>query len=476
MAVLVAGAVLSADAVKAQPPGPIGQSNGNAAVSTPDWANLAGSLLDNVPDSIFEPETFTLDNGLEVVVVTNDRAPVTIQMLWYKVGSADDPRGRSGLAHFVEHLMFKGTERLGPGEFSEMIAAVGGTENAFTSYDFTGYFQIVAKEHLPTMMEFEADRMTNLALAPEQVDSERKVIAEERRQVVDSRPSRRLGEAMDAVLFAGSPYWVPVIGWTEDIDNLRQEDVERFYEQWYAPNNAILVLAGDVTVDEARKLAERYYGAIPASDQVPERTRHAPQPMQADALITMRDPQVERPSWVRSTLMPENMLRTEPEAYALTVLGSIMSDGTTSRLRKPLVFDQKVALSIGMFSRSRFNSGYVTLYGEPTEAHTLEELEAAVDVEIARLLEDGVTAEEVEAAQERLLASAIFARDGLNRPARTVGNTLVSGYTIEDLESWAVRISEVTPELVNEVAAQVFNQQKSVTGFLLPDDDAGASQ
>ncbi|MEM6903295.1 MAG: pitrilysin family protein [Pseudomonadota bacterium] len=469
---LMAGYAFTDDVARAQPPSPLVQAPQSLSSAPADWAGLAGSLLDDVPTSIFEPETFTLDNGLQVVVINNDRAPVAIQMLWYKVGSADDPRGRSGLAHFLEHLMFKGTERLGPGEFSEIIAAVGGTENAFTSYDYTGYFQIVAKEHLPTVMEFEADRMTNLVLDADQVDAERGVIAEERRQVVDARPIRRLGEAMDAILYAGSPYSVPVIGWTEDIDKLRLRDVAQFYRRWYAPNNAVLVLVGDVNMATARALAERYYGPIPANDNLPERTRHAPQPMRADTVITMSDPQVERPSWSRSTLLPDNMLRVEPEAYALTVLGNIMNDGTASRLRRPLVLEQRIALSVGMYSVSHFNAGVLTLYGDPTDSHTLEQLEAAVDLEIERLLEEGVTEQEVIEAQERLLASAIFARDGLNRPARTVGNMLVSGYTIEDLESWALRIAEVTPELVNEVARQVFRQQKSVSSYLLPIDDA----
>lgn len=244
--------------------------------------------------------------------------------------------------------------------------------------------------------------------------------------------------------------------------------MEAFYKRWYAPNNAILVLAGDITVDEARELAERYYGPIPANPDLPERVRHAPQPMRTDATITMRDPQVERPSWVRSTPMPENMLRIEPESYALTVLQNLMTDGASSRLRKSLVLDNRIANSIAIYASARFNAGAVTLLGEPTDDHTVEDLEAAIDAEIAKLLEEGVAEAEVKAAQERLLASAIFARDGLSGPARTVGSNLVNNYTIEDLENWAIRIAAVTPELVNKVAKQVFNQQRTVTGILLP--------
>ena len=432
-------------------------------------AALAGSLLDNVPDSIFEPETFTLDNGLQVVVITNDRAPVVTHMVWYKVGSADDPRGRSGLAHFLEHLMFKGTDKIEPGEFSQIISSLGGQENAFTSFEYTAFYQTVAKEHLPLMMELEADRMTGLTLSPDIVTSERSVIAEERRQVIESRPYRRLGEAMDALLYAGSPYAVPIIGWSEDIDNLGQSDVENFYRRWYAPNNAVLIVSGDITLDELRPLAEKYYGPVKPSEDIPERIRPMPHPIKATGEITLRDPQVDRPSYVRSFLAPENTLRTEPEAYALSVLTNIMSSGSTSRLYEALVVKERIANSVGMAQGSgRISASEISLYGDPVEGKSVDDLSTALDAEIKRLLDGGVTDDEVAAAKERLLAQAIYARDSVSGPANIFGRSLMEDYTLEDVEAWPQRIAAVTTEMVNAVARDVFDEEEVVTGILMP--------
>jgi zinc protease len=212
---------------------------------------------------VFEPETFTLDNGLEVVVVANRRAPIVTHMLWYKVGAADEPPGKSGIAHFLEHLMFKGTDTLGPGEFSDIIARNGGQENAFTSYDYTGYFQTVAKDRLDIIMKYEADRMTNLTLSDEVVLPERDVVLEERRSRIDREPGAQLGEALRAVLFLHHPYGVPVIGWEEEIRGLTSADAIDFYRRWYAPNNAVLIVAGDVDAEEVRALAETHTGSFP---------------------------------------------------------------------------------------------------------------------------------------------------------------------------------------------------------------------
>ena len=438
----------------------------------PGTAALAGSLLDNVPESVFDPETFTLDNGMQVVVITNNRAPVVTHMVWYRVGAADDPRGKSGLAHYLEHLMFKGTDDLASGEFSRIIASVGGRENAFTSYEYTAYFQTVAREHLAMMMRHEADRMTGLTLDPEEVAAELGVIAEERRQVIDARPSRRLSEAVDALLFAGSPYAVPVIGWAEDIENLTQADVEAFYRQWYAPNNAVLVVSGDITADELRPLAERYYGVIEPNEDLPENIRPRPHPLRSSAVITLHDPQVERPTYVRSFLLPENTLRTEPEAYALSVLNTVLSADNNARVYQELVVKRRLADQAGIYTSSGRNSASsMVFYAEPAEGHTVEEVSDAFDALVAEVVAKGVTEEEVRVAKERTLAQAIYARDSVSGPAQVFGLNLITGYSIEDIEEWPQRIAAVTKDMVDAVARDVFDETRVVEGILLPPRD-----
>jgi len=230
----------------------------------PVWAEnpptTRPALQQNLPDGVFYPKSFTLENGLQVIVIPMNRAPVVNHMIWYRVGAADDPRGKSGIAHFLEHLMFKGTPKVPDGQFSKIVARLGGEENAFTSYDITAFFQSVPKEYLGKMMEMEADRMVNLTLDPQVVLSERDVIRAERGQTIDQKPNRRMGEMMDAALLAGTPYATPIIGWDKDMAGLSREDALAFYQRWYAPNNATLIVAGDVTLDDVRPLAEKYYG------------------------------------------------------------------------------------------------------------------------------------------------------------------------------------------------------------------------
>jgi zinc protease len=417
---------------------------------------------------VFEPETFTLDNGLEVVVVANRRAPIVTHMLWYKVGAADEPPGKSGIAHFLEHLMFKGTDTLGPGEFSDIIARNGGQENAFTSYDYTGYFQTVAKDRLDIIMKYEADRMTNLTLSDEVVLPERDVVLEERRSRIDREPGAQLGEALRAVLFLHHPYGVPVIGWEEEIRGLTSADAIDFYRRWYAPNNAVLIVAGDVDAEEVRALAETHYGVIPARE-VPERLRPQEPRQNAARRVILENARVRQPSVTISYLAPSYHAGASDDAEALQVLDEILGSGSTSRLYSALVVEQAVAASAGSaYSASALDLSSFTLFGSPRPDVPVEEVEAALRAELARLLEEGVSAEEVATAKRRMLADAVYARDSLGSGPRVFGRALTTGTTVAEVESWPERIEAVTVEQVNEAAKAVFDERRSATGLLLP--------
>jgi zinc protease len=418
---------------------------------------------------IFEPESFVLDNGLQVVVVSNHRAPIVTHMIWYKVGAADEAPGKSGLAHFLEHLMFKGTERLGPGKFSEIIAANGGRENAFTTQDATAYFQTINSDRLEIVMEHEADRMTNLKLSDELVLPERDVVLEERRSRVGNEPSRELGEMARASLYLNHPYRFPVIGWANEIAQLTTEDALDFYRRWYAPNNAVLVLAGDVTAAQVRPLVEKYYGAIPAR-AVPKRVRAAEPEHLAPRRVTLESPRVRQPSFTLSYLAPSFNTAEGTEAYALQVLDEILSGGATSRLYRSLVVEQAVAVNAGSgYSGSTLDLATFTFYVSPRPGTEIEAVEAALRAEIEKVLADGVSEAEVQIAKQRMKASAIFARDNLSTPARLFGRALTIGRTVADVEDWPDRIGQVTAEEVLAAARQVFRDKRSVSSLLLPE-------
>ncbi|MCZ6763756.1 MAG: pitrilysin family protein, partial [Alphaproteobacteria bacterium] len=305
---------------------------------------------------LFNPEYFVLDNGLEVVVLENHRAPIVSHMVWYKVGGADEPPGKSGLAHFFEHLMFMGTEKYPAGEFSDIVARNGGRENAFTSQDYTGYFQNVAADRLELMMELESDRMRGLILTAEVIEPERLVIIEERRQRVERTPQGLLGEQVSAATFANHPYRVPVIGWEDEIRTLTLDDLKTFYDTWYAPNNAVLIVAGDVEVDEVRRMAATYYGPI-AARNVPERIRPAEPVHQAPREVVLTDARVPQPSWTRRYLAPSYKSGDTQHSYPLQVLSQILGGGTTSRLYRELVIEQGLAVAAG----SSYSAGVLDL-------------------------------------------------------------------------------------------------------------------
>lgn len=420
-----------------------------------------------VPAAVFDPTVFTLDNGLQVVVIENHRAPVVTQMVWYRVGAADEPPGTSGIAHFLEHLMFRGTENYAGGEFSEIVARLGGNENAYTTQDATAYFQSVAVDHLETVMELEADRMANLKLSEATVLAERDVIVEERHMRIDNDPGSRLWEMVKASLFLHHPYGTPTIGWGHEIEKLSPADARDFYDRWYRPNNAILIVAGDVTPDQVRTLAEKYYGPIPAGE-VAERVRLEEPVQTAPRRVVLESADVEQPSWSRTYLAPSYRTASGNEAYALQVLAEIFGAGSTSRLYRGLVVDQKIAAFAGAdYAPTSYDLGTFNLYAVPVPSTDMATVEAAIDAAISALLADGVTQDEVTRAIGRLQAEAIKARDSLAGPAHLIGHSLVAGQTIEDIEAWPERIGTVTVEDVTAAARALFDIDRSVTGLLL---------
>ena len=415
---------------------------------------------------------FTLGNGLQVLVIPDHRAPVVTQMIWYKVGAADEPRGSSGIAHFLEHLMFKGTEAIPPGQFSKIVARNGGEDNAFTNHDVTAYFQRVAKDRLPTVMAMEADRMANLRLSEEDVATERNVILEERRSRVDNDPSSILQEQMMAALYANHPYGVPIIGWSHEIAALDREDALGFYKRFYAPNNALLVIAGDVEPDEVRKLAEETFGKLPPHASLNGRTRPREPEHYAPVKVELEDARAGRMTVQRYYLTPSYATAAPGEAEALDLLMRIAAAGSVSKLYKRLVIEQKKAASAGgWYSDSGLDDGRVAFYAIGAEKVTPAELEKAIDGVVAELRETGVTQGELDRARSAYLAEFVYTTDSQSRMARHYGWRLATGMTVADVEEWPERLKKVTVDDIRAVARKYLVEKNSVTGILVPAPD-----
>ena len=417
---------------------------------------------------LFNPTTFTLDNGLQVVVVEDHRVPTVTQMVWYKVGSADEPPGKSGIAHFLEHLMFKGTEAVAAGDFSKIVARNGGRDNAFTSYDYTAYYQNVAADKLELVMKMEADRMTGLAFDDESFRTEKDVVLEERRQRTDNEPRTQLAEMARATQWLNHPYRIPVIGWESEIRALTREDALAFYRRWYGPNNAVLVVAGDVEPAAVRELAERYYGPLKRVD-IPERARAQEPPQLAARRVVMEDARVRQPSLSRTYLAPSRTAGASEQAVPLELFQQALGGGSTSRLYRNLVVERKLAVSAGAWysgvSQDRTTLG---VYATPAPGVDAETLERALDEAIAETLRSGITAEELERARTGLLADAIYARDDIGTAPRVLGAALASGLTVEQAEAWPELVAKVTLEEANAAGRAVFDPRQSVTSVLLP--------
>ncbi|WP_319569201.1 insulinase family protein [Cohaesibacter marisflavi] len=428
-----------------------------------------GANLAELPQFGQNFSTFRLENGMQVVVIPDHRAPVVTHMVWYKAGAADEKPGISGIAHFLEHLMFKGTKAHPDGEFSKIVASLGGEENAFTTQDYTAYYQRVAKQHLGLMMELEADRMANLQLTDEQVKPELKVILEERAMRIDSNPSALLSESLDAALYRNHPYGIPVIGWEHEMEQLDRQDAIDWYNEYYTPNNAILIVAGDISEDEVRDLAQKTYGKVERRAEPEARIRPHEPPQRTARSLTFTDERVNQASVRQAYGTPSDSTAENGEAQALDLLGYILGSGTNSRLYKTLVIDNKIATSAGAYYQGTgLDDTRMLFYGTPAADHTVGDVLAGIRTEIDKIIKDGVSEEEVARAKRSLLAQTFYAQDNQAALARIVGTALSTGQSLDELRKWPEHLAEVTPEQIKAVADKYLQAHRSVTGYLLP--------
>ena len=419
---------------------------------------------------------FTLPNGLETVVIQDHRAPVVVQMVWYRIGSADEPPGKSGIAHYLEHLRFKGTEKLEPGELSKTVTANGGMDNAFTSYDYTAYFQRIASDRLPLVMEMEADRMANLRIGEDDWQAERQVVLEERAQRVDSDPRALFAEERNATLYYNHPYGRPVIGWRAEMEGLTRDDALAWYDDHYSPNEAILILAGDITPERARELAEHYYGPIPAKGEAEPRIRPQEPTQRSPRRMEMTDPRVPQPVMTRSYLAPERNPGDQADAAALTVLAELLGGSMqTSILGRELAMQGKalwVNAGYDGFSLDPTSFGISLV---PADGMTPEEAEAELDKVLGRFLETGPDPADLERVKAQIEAARVYKLDSAHGRAYDYGQGLAVGLSIRDVNDWPDILAAVTADDVMRVAKTVLGSKASVTGWLLPAKPAPAA-
>jgi zinc protease len=438
------------------------------------------ALVPSQADAQPRTSEFHLANGMQVVVIPDHRAPVVTHMVWYKVGAADEPKGVSGIAHFLEHLMFKSTDKIPMGEFSKIVARLGGNDNAFTGHDVTAYFQRISKDRLETVMDMEADRMVNLRLTEKEVLTERDVILEERRSRIENNPAAIMDEQMNAALYYSHPYGIPVIGWEHEMAKLSPQDALTFYKHFYAPNNAILVVAGDVSADEVRALAEKTYGKIPANPSV-DKARNRPQdpPQRAARRVEYSDPRAGNASFHRDYVVPSYITAKPGEAEALDLLMKIAADGATSRLYKRLVVEEKIASSAGgAYSGSGLDYGTISLYAVSADgAEMLPKIEASIDKVLQEIRDGGVTDAELNRARSSYIADYVYENDDQASLARRYGWGMALGRTVQQIEGWPDALRKVTVDDIKRVAGTYLDTKRSVTGYLTPTaGDAHAEQ
>jgi zinc protease len=426
---------------------------------------LAGQAVAAGPQAVAERE---LANGLRVIVKPDRRAPVAVTMVWYRIGSVDEQNGVTGVAHVLEHMMFKGTKTVPPGEFSKLIAAAGGRDNAFTSRDYTGYFQTMHKSELPLSFRLEADRMANLVLSPEEFAKEIKVVMEERRWRTDDRPQSVLYERLMAAALTAHPYRNPVIGWMSDLENLSVEDTRTFYEQWYGPNNAIVVVVGDVVPAEVFALAERHFGGIPRKTLPPRKPQDEP-PQLGIKRLTVKVP-AEQPQVLMAYRAPRlQNPDTDWETYALDMLQGVLSGNDAARLPQTLVKTERMAVSAGAsYDGVGRGPGFFYLSGTPVSGRSAEEVEQGLRREIRRIVEEGVTADELERVKAQVIAAQVYQRDSMFFQARMIGWLETVGLPHRVLDLFVEKLQGVTSEQVQAVARKYLIDDRLTVAYLDP--------
>lgn len=411
--------------------------------------------------------TFNLDNGMEVVVIEDHRAPVVVHMMWYRAGSADEKPGVSGVAHFLEHLLFKATDTMEAGEFSRTVAVNGGSDNAFTSYDYTAYFQRVASDRLELMMKMEADRMVNLRLTEADILTEREVIIEERNQRTENDPGALFGEQANAALYMNHRYGVPIIGWRHEMETLELEDTLEYYEQFYAPNNTILIVAGDVTPEEVKELSERHYGPLVANPDLESRARPQEPLHNAERRILFEDPRVAQPYVRRSYLAPARDSEDQKTAAALMLGANLLGDGQTSFMSQKLQFEEKIAVFASAFYRgTSLDDASFTTVIVPVEGVSLNDAEAAMDRVIAEFMEAPIDLDHLNRIKRAMRASEVYAKDNVQGLANRFGRALTSGLTVKDILVWPDVVEGITEDNIKTAMRDVLNKKSSVTGWL----------
>jgi zinc protease len=410
----------------------------------------------------------TLSNGMKVIVKPDHRAPVVVSQVWYRVGSSYEPDGLTGISHVLEHMMFKGTEALGPGEFSRTISALGGNENAFTGRDYTAYFETLAVEHLETALKLEADRMANLVLDNEEFLKEIEVVKEERRLRTDDRPSGKVFEQFSAVAWRSSPYRNPVIGWMNDLEHMTVDDLADWYKRYYAPNNAILVVVGDVEPAEVVALAERHFGPLPAAEILPLKPAAEPE-QRGETRVIVRAP-AKQPYVLMGYKTPVvGHAQEDWEPYALYVLSSVLDGGESARLSRELVRGSAVAASAGAdySTYSRLKDKFL-LSATPTDEHTVADVEQALRDQVRRVREELVDADELQRVVTQAVAGKVFEADSLFYQAMEIGLLETIGLDWQLASQEIAQIKSVTPEQVRTVAQRYLIDENLTVAVLDP--------
>ena len=430
---------------------------------------IAALVTFAVPARAAGPQVFqfALQNGMQVVVIPDRRAPVVTQMIWFKVGGVDDPPGLSGLAHFFEHMMFRGTKKTPGDQFAQILARNGGEDNAFTTHDYTAFYEQIAKDRLPMAMTLEADRMANLDLSDSNVSTEREVVIEERRMRVDNDPQALLGEQIDAALHLSHPYGRPVIGWPEEVHRIGRMEAQDFYNHHYAPNNAILIVAGDVTADEVRNDAQAAYAKVPARELV-ARSAAAEPPRLAETRLAVARTDAKVPLFMREYRVPSYAEAAPGQAEALEVLAQLLGGDYSSTLYRKLVVERKLATGAGAsYDGYRRDAAEFTVYAYPRQGVSFVQLERAIDDIVASYTKTP-NAKELTRARTQLVAGATYRRDSQYAMAAAYGQALSIGLTVFDVRAWPDRIQAVTGDMVAKAAHDSLIKREAVSATLTP--------